>query len=244
MTRTISASPILGLINAVYVINLPFRTDRRREVAAELERVGLSFEDQAVILFEAVRPDAAGDFPSIGARGCFMSHLGVLRTAIDTGAASVLILEDDADFTPDFVALSAAQITAIAEADWDILYLGYLLGDGGGDKRETLIRTIAPATPVRQTHAMIVRNGALKRVADYLETMAARPGGHPEGGPMHVDGAYSWFRRDNPDIKTAVASTPWAIQRASRTDIHGTGLKDRLPFIDFVRRVRNRFQRT
>src|SRR5271170_7150269 len=67
--------------NAIYLINLPERVDRRRELASELNSVGLSEDDERVIWMAAVRPPEAGGFPSIGSRGCFMSHLECLKSA-------------------------------------------------------------------------------------------------------------------------------------------------------------------
>ena len=59
-----------------YVINLEDRTDRRAEMEQQLRRVGW----QAAFV-AAIRPVDAGDFPSVGARGCFLSHLATLKQA-------------------------------------------------------------------------------------------------------------------------------------------------------------------
>jgi len=95
---------LLTLMDAIYVINLPYRTDRRAEIDVQLARAGLSLSHPKVHLFEAVRPDEPGPFPSIGARGCFLSHLGVLKDAAMRGFDKVLVLEDDADFMRALVA--------------------------------------------------------------------------------------------------------------------------------------------
>ena len=237
-----AAFPILSCVDAVYVINLPSRRDRRREMNAQLARLGLSFDHDAVTLFPAVRPDGPGEFPSIGARGCFMSHLGVLEDAGRRGLKSLLILEDDADFTPDFLSLGEPHAAAIKNGSWDILYLGYDI-DGGhpvdSGAEDGLVRPISASTPIRLTHAMMIRCDASLPLAAYFRTMLTRPAGHPDGGPMHVDGAYSWFRRDHPDRRTAAAVKQWAVQRSSRTDVHDVGWKERIPFINLIRRVRN-----
>ena len=46
---------------------------------------------------------------------------------------------------------------------------------------------------------------------------------------MHVDGAYNWFRRANPQFKTLLAIPELGFQRASRTDIHELRWYDRVP---------------
>jgi len=43
----------------------------------ELSRIGWRAE-----FFPAVRPETAQGFPWIGARGCFLSHLAVLKSAL------------------------------------------------------------------------------------------------------------------------------------------------------------------
>lgn len=50
----------------------------------------------------ACRPHDAGGFPSIGSRGCFLSHLAVLEDASAKGFERILIVEDDVDFLKDF----------------------------------------------------------------------------------------------------------------------------------------------
>ena len=80
-----------------YVINLEDRTDRRAEMEQQLRRVGW----QAAFV-PAIRPADAADFPSVGARGCFLSHLATLNRP---AGGHVLLMEDDLDFVPDFAQL-------------------------------------------------------------------------------------------------------------------------------------------
>lgn len=85
---------IFDQFDAIVVINLPHRTDRRREMESELRKVGVSLDH--VSFFDAVQSSEKGAFYSAGARGCYLSHMTVLKEAKD----SVLILEDDCDFMP------------------------------------------------------------------------------------------------------------------------------------------------
>lgn len=59
---------------------------------------------------------------------------------------------------------------------------------------------------------------------------------------MHVDGAYNWVRRLNPDLPTLMASPQLGSQRPSRTDIHQLKWFDKVPGIrdlaTFARRLR------
>jgi len=73
-------------LGGVFYINLDRRTDRRREIEAELMGVGISGERFAAIAAEP------------GIVGCGLSHLAVLRLARDRGLKNVLIFEDDFQF--------------------------------------------------------------------------------------------------------------------------------------------------
>ncbi len=235
-------SPLFDAVDAIYVINLPHRTDRRAEAEAELARAGIAAGDSRVVIFPAVRPEEKGAFPSIGARGCFMSHLGVIRDAAANGHGAILILEDDADFTRAFVTEINNAVRAIASAkDAALIYLGYEPDEDAKPAGAALAPLVAvdAAARLKQSHSIIMRRAAFGPVADYFEAMAARAGGDPKGGPMHVDGAYNWFRRAHPDMLTVKAAAPWAVQRASKTDIHDTGWKEKIPLFNAARRLRN-----
>src|SRR4051794_38102594 len=81
-----------------YVINLRERTDRRREIERELARLALPSGWAEFLAAE--RPDSAAGFPSAGVRGCFLSHLAVLKDAHARGLPNVLVMEDDLTLSP------------------------------------------------------------------------------------------------------------------------------------------------
>ena len=220
----------------VFVINLPYRTDRRREMGTQLARIGLGFDSPAVNLFPAVRPAAAGSFDSIGARGCFLSHLQVLRAA--AGSGSVLVLEDDLDFAADIDRSLPLAMSALP-ATWGIFYGGCR---ATFEAEAAPLRRAMPAQELGESHFVAFNSHVVLPLVAYLEAILHRPAGHPEGGPMHIDGAYSIFRRNQPEIETYVAAPLLGRQRPSRTDIYGLLWFDRLPVLrqiaQVVRRVR------
>lgn len=224
--------------DAIYVINLPSRADRRSEMEEQLAKADLSFLNGRVRLFDAVRPDEAGAFPSIGARGCFLSHLGVLQTAERQGCERFLILEDDANVSKALQRTGDAVAAQLGEDEWSMFYGGYEAAEWCADEASAACPVPADVG-LRQTHAIAFTRAAVPSVIGYLEAMLARPAGHPEGGPMHVDGAYSWFRRAHPDLVTLASREQLFTQRFSRTDIAEPGLIDRLPLVDLGRRLRN-----
>jgi len=232
----------LDLFDRIYIINLASRADRRAEMQEQLQRIGLSLQSPRVHLFEAVRPPNAGGFPSLGARGCFLSHLGVLQHAEANGLHRVLILEDDLNFSADFMKRGAGVLEQLNQEDWAVFYGGYHL-PSPIDKPAGCVQ-LASDQPVQTTHFVAFRGQAIPAAAKYLEAMLQRPSGHAEGGPMHVDGAYTWFRAAHPQWQTFIAVPELGHQRASRTDIHALRWHDRVPVVRdavaLLRRALNR----
>jgi len=230
----------------VYVINLKSRADRRVEMTEQLQRIGLNLQSRHVELFEAVKPGDPAGFPSVGARGCFMSNLQVLREARERKSSRVLILEDDLNFCEDFVPRFNAVAAFLETVDWDIFYGTHLVN-------EPLQDSGAPCVKVDSkldigTTAFVAFNGKhIDALVQYLEAMLKRPAGDPDGGPMHVDGAYCWFRRSHPDVSTWVAVNQLGFQRSSRTDINPLRWYDQVSWsvglVSKLRRLRNKLRR-
>jgi len=236
----VSEFPLLASIDMIYIVNLAFRADRRAEMAAQLELIGLTYDHPKVTLIAACRPDDPGEFPNIGSRGCFLSHLSILKDACAQGHNCILVLEDDADFTGKFYNCSSVQAQKIHNANWDKFYFGSVLETA---KTSEFFAPIASDDPLKLTHAIMMRKTAFTEMVPYLEAMLTRKLGDPLGGPMHLDGAYSWFRRENPDIQTSATVDQWVTQRSSKTDIHDTGWKERIPLINLARRLKNSLAR-
>ena len=242
-----SVEDLLATLGPIVVINLPFRADRRSEFAAQLHRFGLSFDHPQVRIFDAVRPDAPDEFPSIGARGCFLSHLGILRAAVATGQDQILICEDDLDFTPNCLAQLPSLMASLKTDDWSIFYGGYGETPLGKTTAPDLLR-LNSDQGVSCTHFYAIRGSAIADLKNYLEAMLERPSGDPQGGPMHYDGALSWFRKEHPHHITLAAVPPIGVQRASRTDIHALRWFDRWPIVrslaGLLRRARAKWVRS
>jgi len=237
----------LNFFDRVYVINLKSRPDRRLEMVAQLAHIGLSFQWPHVELFEATKPVDAAGFPTLGAHGCFMSHLRVLRDAHRRGLKSVLILEDDLNFSRQFGPHFEAVQHQLQAQDWGMLYGSYQLYG------EPPVVTGAPCTFIDPrlavgTTAFVAVNGPwIEPLIRYLEAMLTRPAGDPAGGPMHVDGAYCWFRADHPQMSAWIATPALGYQRSSQTDIHPLRWYDRTQplasLVAVLRKVRNRLRR-
>ncbi len=225
------ADRLFATFDRLYVINLAARDDRRREMAEELARLGLGFDHPRVHLFDAVRPESAGPFRSIGAHGAFLSQLGLLTEARKDGLRSILMLEDDCDFVASAQERLPELLDRLDSGGVGLFYGGYELpeGDAGFDLTGPDLARVPPALTIRLAHCLGFGPAAIEALPDFLGAMLTRPAGSPDGGPMDVDGAYNWFRRACPDYPTYLAIPPIAYQRPSRTDISATGPLDRLP---------------
>jgi glycosyl transferase family 25 len=220
----------------VYVINLPFRTDRREEIEKELLGIGVDMNSENISIFPAVRPLEANGFPSIGARGCFESHHRIIKDALVNAYHTILILEDDAMFPGRNKEEIAHTIEKLLKVDWDIFYGGYE-NINFPSLDTTGITLIDSEMAVQTAHFIAIKAPTIDKLNSYFEKVISRPPGDPKGGPMHVDGAYSWFRKENPDVRTYISRPKIAIQRPSPTDIHEREWYDQLPFLSLPLKI-------
>jgi glycosyl transferase, family 25 len=220
------------MMPVIIVINLEHRTDRRIEMEKQLSRIGWRAE-----FFSAIRPESDANFPSVGARGCFLSHLSVLKRAQNLGAQQLVILEDDVNFAAGFAERWKLAMSVLETREWSIFYPGQIL-----DGLSAGLSIISPSRGVQCAHFMVINRDVISTLVSGLETILSRPAGHPLGGPMHVDGAYSTIRAQDPSLITYVCCPALAYQRPSRTDIGDLRWFDRIgifrPIMKFARRMK------
>jgi glycosyl transferase family 25 len=199
-------TPFAGF-DRIRIINLPSRADRRREMEGELRRIGLG-SDPRVQFVDGVQVSDKSPFRAPGEKGVFLAHLNILREAADAGA-SVLILEDDVDFT-------AAARDWQLRPDVDIAYGGY----------EASNPSDLHASNIIGAHCMGFSARAVQALAPYLEDLLEHE------SPPPIDGAYVWFRREHGEnFSTDFAVPPVAVQRPSRSDIAPLRAFDRIPLL-------------
>ena len=131
----------------------------------------------------------------------------ILKEAAATGE-SALILEDDVDFVP------GAEIWQ-RSPDADISYGGYIASNPDDLANSDIIGA----------HCMGFSNRAVQALVPFLEQLLQHK------SPPPIDGAYVWFRRQNPDFTTAFADPVIAVQRPSRSDIATLRAFDRMPML-------------
>ena len=104
------------MVDKVYVINLENRSDRMKKMSDILNKIGGKFSEYERI--EAVNgkliteeeknnllslksrrlyncPVSFKDIRSLGAIGCYLSHISVWKLALSRGEKEIIILEDD-----------------------------------------------------------------------------------------------------------------------------------------------------
>jgi hypothetical protein len=197
---------LLAGFDRIRIINLPSRTDRRAEMTRELTRLGLAF-DPRIAFVDGVVVDDKRPFRRVGEKGVFLAHLHILSDAASAGE-SVLILEDDVDFT-------AAASSWCRPDDCDIAYGGYEASQG----------TALEDADIIGAHCMGFSARAAKALVPYLQALLDLE------SPPPIDGAYVWFRREFGDFKTSFADPVVAVQRPSRSDIAALRWFDRVPLL-------------
>ena len=253
-------------VDQVWVINLPKRTDRRSQVVAELERhAGSAVVLDRVEIFPAVTATDAGNFASPGIRGCFESHLAVLRAAQEAGHERVLVVEDDLAFNAQAVAALPVVADLLDGCSWDMVSLGVLHPEGftfGPDDHQRTVTAAydgwtAPTDDAGEivagsadgvhlrryrgghigAHCMLYNGAVLPSLIAHLERCAAGTPGDHLFGPIPVDGAFNTFAWTH-DVERLVVWPTLAGQRSSRSDIT-PGRFDRItalrPLLDSVR---------
>jgi hypothetical protein len=215
---------LLSGFDRIRIINLPSRADRRAEMLDELQRIGLA-DDPRVKFVEGVKVPADDMRPwrAPGEKGIFLAQLNVLRDAA-TANESVLILEDDVDFTP-------AAVTWARSEDIDIAYGGYLATDP--DHLES--------SDIAGAHCIGFSARAAQALVPFLENLFDHP------SPPPIDGAYVWFRRQREGFATSFARPVIAVQRPSRSDITPKRTIDGISFlrgpVGSARSIKRRLQR-
>lgn len=226
---------LLDFFDKAYIINLPQRTDRKKTILQEVKKLGPDPHGK-VELFPAIAPREAAGFPSRGARGCFQSHLAVIRHARKNNLKNVLILEDDLRISEYFAANHDRVMDQLAGSRYGMIYFGHAMWFGETKK----FSFITYPNNIITTHFLGISAGIFDRLIDFLETVESRPPGHPLGGPMHVDGAYSTFRAQHKDVVTQVANPSLGYQSASRSNIHPAWYDKTIvlrPIADAIRRL-------
>ena len=207
---------LLEYFDRVSVIHLPDRVDRFRALKRELRCLGIDLHDPKVQVPHAPKPGDANGFPSKGVYGNFLSHYEILKGALHDGLRTVWVLEDDAIFSRRMLRQQEQIVEFLSQTPWDLCYFGHGLKCELVNMAEGLVRY---SGPFRHAHCYAASSQVLARLVSYLEETMDNPPGHPRGGRMYVDGAFSLFRRWNPDVVSLVANPLMCRQKGCRSSL-------------------------
>jgi GR25 family glycosyltransferase involved in LPS biosynthesis len=135
-------------------INLDRRPERWTSMQRKLEQAGIRTVERlsAVDGIRIEVPEAHRNLRPVD-YACTMSHLAAVRQARERGAESVLILEDDAFFDPEFPARFAEYVAQLPD-DWHMLFLGGYHFQPPMPVNSHIVRAVETLT----THAYAVRD--------------------------------------------------------------------------------------
>lgn len=134
-------------IDKIIYINLDHREDRKREMMEECKR--MQIPEDKIIRFPAIHHQD-------GAIGCSMSHIEVLKIAMENKWKNYMVLEDDFNFINDMEFIDKVVghfFEKFPENSWDVLNFtrGYYQ-----ECKDTPVKYIQKVLDVSTTSAFIV----------------------------------------------------------------------------------------
>ncbi|HCS51899.1 glycosyltransferase family 25 protein [Rubinisphaera sp.] len=154
--------------DAIYCINLDRRQDRWEQFQKRIPGDWPFREIERVSAVEGKQVPAPEWWKQgNGAWGCYRTHLQLIENALNRGLDSILLLEDDAEFCPDFTQEVIQFLDAIPE-DWGMLYLGgqHLYVNAYPPQR--ISERVFQPYNVNRTHAFALRGRTMKKVYQHL----------------------------------------------------------------------------
>jgi glycosyl transferase, family 25 len=208
---------LLDYFDRLSIINLPNRRDRFLAVSTELSLVGVNINDPKVSIPNAPMPERANGFPSRGVYGSFLSHIEIIEHAYRDGLSSVWILEDDAIFSRRFRNEQSRIARHLQTNEWDLFFIGHSMTRELPISPTGLLRF---SGPFMWAHCYGVHRRIMPRLIEFVRGTIDRHPGHPDGGKVYIDAAYTLFRRFNPDVVCIVSSPCLSVQRGSPSSLN------------------------
>jgi hypothetical protein len=194
----------------IYCINLPERRDRRERCEQIFEELEIEVEMVRAMPGPATwRPDfyphpmRAFD----GVAGCTQVHLQILSSAYANMHESILILEDDCEFAPNFV---HRFNTLDIPGDWRMFYLGGMYNDSG-NLPERVNNDVARIYSMMSSHAVGIHSLLFSTILSsvFSDWPYLRDS---------IDGYYTDFQRY---YQAYAPIVPMIWQRADHSDVQG-----------------------
>ena len=175
-------------LDKIFIINLEHRGDRKKKIISELQRVGLTNYE----IFKAIKPTeemvnewnpnflnpipewfkrTGGDEKKykIGALGCMLSHLEIIKLCIERKYENVLILEDDTEFQIGN-GIRFDQVISIMKNQFENLNFGlfYLAGNHRGAQLQKKSDNINRVKGTLTTGSYIINKSVMKFIVKNM----------------------------------------------------------------------------
>jgi len=124
------------IFGEIYVINRDADVQRMMKISKRLAEINITFRR-----FSAKCFISKGNHKSAGMRGLNASHLAIVAEAKNRNFESVLIIEDDAIFRPNFIELWEKIQSELIDLKYDIFY-GYNWANCGNNAKDIKITRI------------------------------------------------------------------------------------------------------
>jgi hypothetical protein len=186
-----------------FYINLNRRTDRREQIEAECQKIGISIER----------------FPAIehwfGGFGCLQSHLAVLKLARERGYPAVTIFEDDFQFL--VTKEEFEDVLSKVPDNFDVLMLSYNLFRG-----QAYNDTFGKVIEVQSASGYIVHSRFYDKLIANLQEAVQYFGRDltPTGYGRYTNDQY--WKRLQPDSNWLYSLKRIGLQRPSYSDLEKT----------------------
>lgn len=209
---------LVDYFDRIYIIFLPERTDRVRQMKNQLAKLGL--DNNKVIWFPGLKYTDAAGFPKASVRGCVMSHYAILKQAAEEGVERVLILQEDCMFSRRLVRHEQDIVNELASTHWDFAYLGHGVKTARMNQAKTYFIKAELDQQILLTHFCAFHSRVIPRLLNLVTNSFNLPPGHPGGGPMYFDGYMNFFRSRNLDTVTLIASPSLGGQYSSASNLN------------------------
>lgn len=170
------------------------------------------------------------EWMTIGAVGCALSHLTILREAYEAGLETIWVLEDDIYFKqdPHILTRLIAELDTITEGKWDVLYTDpdvfggqsqppgtfwwmwrpdlHLFRKQRFTERKFVSDAIIKVGSRDRTHSMVIRRSGMKKILDHIKQ-------HHLFLPIDLEIAFA------PEIELFMISYPIVAYHNSDSDI-------------------------
>lgn len=203
----------------MFYINLEKRTDRRREIEEELNRMDL----KPYIRFRAIENKK-------GAIGCTQSHIQCLKLGLESGADHILVFEDDFLFTQNKDTVKRV-LQSVIQTNYDVFLLGFATDHVNESLFATNHDMFKRAIKVASTHGYMVTKRYLPTLLENFEAsvkLLKKTGKEPQ----YALDQY-WKQLQVKDNFLCHVNGPLGFQRDGYSDINGEMVQG-----EFDRRVR------